>query len=522
MSKNTINQRNTQNELVSQLESDRAKWQEEKYQLETIKDSLGFSIFSLDRFLDHQFVGGLVEEAKTDEQASAIIQLRDSCSELIRQQALLWPEDAAIQELNKKHAIIHIDQTHVLTEKRDALMGTVFTIESRASLKNYYEASMVIDSKGRAVSKADLWLKSPHRRQYDGIIFDPSKIGHHEKYYNIWRGFSKKAIQGDATKYWQHVRENICSNNVDYYWYVRRWLAYLFQYPDIKHTALVLCGSQGVGKNSFVEPLGVLLGNHYVPLSSMDELTSRFNLHLQNAVLIHANEALWGGNKKELGLIKAMITEKYCLIEGKGKDRIKMQSSKHLIISSNEDWPIHIDRDDRRFFVLSVSEQHKEDHAYFAAMMQQLEQGGYEALLYDLLHEDLTGFNPRNFPHSVTAFHIKMRSADSVHRYVYAALNDGMFDLDQLKGYWEEIIVRQNLYKLYTNWCLENGETIVRNNIFGATLKKIIPELEDCRPVIQGKRQYAYRFPSLTKARDIFCKNFKVRNNEAFAESDQE
>jgi hypothetical protein len=231
---------------------------------------------------------------------------------------------------------------------------------------------------------------------------------------------------------------------------------------------------------------------------------------------------LWGGNKKDLGTIKAMITEQKCMIEGKGKDRITMKNFKHLIISSNEDWPVHIDRDDRRFFVLSVSEKHKEDHAYFAAMIQQLEQGGYEALLYDLLHEDLTGFNPRHFPHSVTAFHIKMRSADSVHRYVYAALNDGMFDLDQLEGYWEEVIVRKNLYKLYTNWCLENGETIVRNNIFGATLKKIIPELEDCRPVIQGKRQYAYRFPSLIKARNVFCTNFKVRNNEAFAESDTE
>jgi hypothetical protein len=521
MLKDNKNTQNKQNEYVLKLAQDRAQWQEGKDKLETIKDSLGLSSFSLDRFLDHQFVVGLVEEAKTDEQASAIIQLRDSYSELIRQQALLWPEDAVVEELNKKHAIIHIDQTHVLTEKKDALMGTVFTIESRASLKNYYEASMVIDSKGRAVSKADLWLKSPHRRQYDGIIFDPSKIGHHEKYYNIWRGFSKKAIQGDATKYWQHVRENICSNNVDYYWYVRRWLAYLFQYPDIKHTALVLCGSQGVGKNSFVEPLGALLGNHYVPLSSMDELTSRFNLHLQNAVLIHANEALWGGNKKELGLIKAMITEKYCLIEGKGKDRIKMQSSKHLIISSNEDWPIHIDRDDRRFFVLSVSEQHKEDHAYFKALQQQLAQGGYEALLYDLLHEDLMGFDPRIFPQSFAAFDIKLQSANSVDRYIYAALVDGSFELEKLKGNWLQDIIKQDLYDLYISWCSSNSESPVKNNVFGTTLKKLIPDVEDHRITMQCKRPYIYRFPSLKKARESFCKSFKVNVIDAFGEIDE-
>ena len=140
-------------------------------------------------------------------------------------------------------------------------------------------------------------------------------------------------------------------------------MAYVFQRPDKVHTAIVICGSQGVGKNSFVEPLGILLGSHYVLLNNIFELVSNFNFHLKNAVLIHANEAFWGGNKKEIGTLKAMITEETCLIEGKGKDRIMVKNYKHVIMSSNEDWPVHLDPDDRRFYVLRVSKNHKEDQA---------------------------------------------------------------------------------------------------------------------------------------------------------------
>src|SRR5690606_14871876 len=140
-------------------------------------------------------------------------------------------------------------------------------------------------------------------------VFDPRNIGHNNNTYNLWKGFTKQPIQGDASKYWTHVKEVICNNDEASYKYLRQWLGCVLQYPDVVHTAIVLCGSQGTGKNSSVEPIGLLLGSHYAPLSSITELISNFNYHLKNAVLIHANEALWGGHKKDIGTVKAMITE---------------------------------------------------------------------------------------------------------------------------------------------------------------------------------------------------------------------
>ena len=103
------------------------------------------------------------------------------------------------------------------------------------------------------------------------------------------------------------------------------------------------------------------------------------------------------------------------MIEGNGKDRITLPNFKHFIFSSNERWPIHMDSDDRRFFVLKVGENRKEDHDYFQAITTELDNGGYEALLFDLLNEDITNFNPRSIPSCSDSFDIKLEHVLTVH-----------------------------------------------------------------------------------------------------------
>ena len=519
MSNNTTYSKNKrQKELTEQ----RNQWKEDHRALEEQKDDLGYKDTPLKSFSSEVFIEKQVTEAD-QHTASAILAIHNKLKDLEKRYKLLWPEEAVIREFNKKHAVVHIDQTYILTEKVDALGCKNFTLESRASFTLFYEDEVVPNSTGKLKPKANIWLKSPQRRKFTGITFDPTTNTHAGNNYNIWKGFARTPKEGSPSKYWAHVRDNICSGNKEHYEYVRRWLAYIFQHPDKVHTALVLCGSQGVGKNSFVEPLGVLLGQHYVLLSSIGELVSNFNYHLKNAVLIHANEALWGGNKKEIGAVKAMITERTCLIESKGKDRIMVKNFKHLILSSNEDWPVHIDADDRRFFVLRVSEAHKEDHTYFEQIQAKLDGGGYEGLLYDLLHEDLSGFNPRQLPHSNEAFSIKLRSAGSATRYIYDALRDGYFNLSSDTGdYWHNTLSRDTIYRYYRDWCQESGETDIKKNFFFRTLNKCLSSAQSTRPMQDGKRTYSCQFPSLEQARIDFCKAFKADPSYLFNNQEED
>lgn len=489
-------------QCVTSKFDERKKWQTEYAKLvDGIKErGLSFSVEEL----------AVADVSKYKELMSFadICYLKQSAIRLLKRRAKLWAEEMAIAELNEKHAIVRAGQTYILTEKEHPVFGGKdFDLESKQSFKMYYEDENIVCWDGKIKNKADVWLKSPQRRKYRNIVFDPkmtTEEAEKKGCYNYWQGFAKDSKKGDCSFYWDHMRENICANNYEAFEYLFKWCAYTFQYPDQVHSSIVLIGPQGVGKNSFVEPLGVLLGAHYVLLSNIGELTSNFNFHLKNAVLIHANEAFWGGHRKDVSTLKSMITEDMCLIEGKGKDRIMVRNYKHIILSSNEEWPVQLDPDDRRFFVLRVSAAHKEDHAYFKAIKDQLDNGGYEALLYDLLNADVSDFNPRKPPSSPFSFDLKMRGASSMQRYLYDMLLE-----DSLRLGDGEVIPKQDAFQYYKDWCIENGERVQNRSEFGSELKKFLPSVRNFRPSQYGQRVRSYKFPSLEKCREDFCKSFK-------------
>jgi phage/plasmid-associated DNA primase len=242
-------------------------------------------------------------------------------------------------------------------------------------------------------------------------------------------------------------------------------------------------------------------------VTTLEHIIGKFNSHLRYAYLIHANEAIWGGNKKEVGAIKALITDPTIIIEGKGKDAIPVDNCRHLIVSSNEDWAVPMDLDDRRFFVLDVSSHRKEDRHYFQALdKQMLQEGGVEALLYDLLHEDLSDFDPRKMPPNDFGFDMKMKAATSVVKFLYEALKEGRFNMAMAAktGAWEPHSCEQ-IYYLYKEWCKGEGLRQESNAEFGRQLKKLLPVIKR-RRVIDGGREWWYEFPALEECRVAFEK----------------
>ncbi len=89
---------------------------------------------------------------------------------------------------------------------------------------------------------------------------------------------------------------------------------------------LVLIGDQGTGKGSFVEPLGQILGDHYQHATQMDKVLGRFNMHMAHALLIFCDEIVWGGNKKDEGVLKGLVTETDRLVEGKFQNPLTLPS----------------------------------------------------------------------------------------------------------------------------------------------------------------------------------------------------
>ena len=427
-------------------------------------------------------------------------------------------ENKIVRELNKKHAIVHTDQFYILTEKPHSLYdGIDFSLESKQSFLNMYENQNFNGSDGKNYNSAKFWLKHESRRQYpNGIAFDPTTREHTNGRYNIWKGFSVNPKKGVCQLFKNHILEVICSGNKEYYRYVFSWMAHIVQKPHELLPGLVLMGEQGTGKNTFVDALGLIFGSHYLPLDNIDQFLGNFNFHLKNAVLIHGNEAVWGGNKKELGKLKAMVTEKFCVIEGKGKDQIAMRNFKHLILSSNEDWPVHLDRDDRRFFVLKISNKYKQDQNYFKKLHKELKTDGLQALLYDLLNEDISEFNPNVIPQSLEAFEIKMQSAPSTEKYIYEVLKIGSFDIGKggQSEHWRTnrdkySILTDTVFVDYKDWCEHQGIRPEIETALGRAIKKLIKSLDKSRSRADD-RKARYYLPEFTKAREEFQVAYKV------------
>ncbi|MDN3506506.1 MAG: DUF5906 domain-containing protein [Simkaniaceae bacterium] len=420
-------------------------------------------------------------------------------------------KNAIVEELNQTLAVVHTSSTYILIEKDEI----EFVLDSKTSLLTLYENQPVLELAGenkKPPTKAQIWLRSPNRRSYDKIVFNPKIEGHYRKNYNIWKGFALEPKKGDCSLYWAHVRDIICCGKESHYVYTRKWLSRLIQAPWLIDTSIVLRGKQGTGKGTFVDPIGKLFGPHFAPLASLDKILGRFNSHLKNAILIYADEAIWGGNKKEVGLLKALITEKKLFIEGKGKDGYWIDNFKHLIVSSNENWAVHLDPDDRRFFVLDVADDRKEDLPYFNKIHEQLENGGYEALMYDLLNEDLTDFDPRIMPENFSGFDMKLEGAPNVDRFIYTSLKEGCWDhanaspSDSLKD-----LIIDHFYECYKNWCEYEHLKIMHKEEVGKRLRAIIPKVTSKRSPREEDRQRRskYIFPNLETCQSSFENFYK-------------
>ena len=132
--------------------------------------------------------------------------------------------------------------------------------------------------------------------------------------------------------------------------------------------------------------LGRLFGRHYMTITNPRQLLGNFNAHLIDKVLVLADEAVWGGDKTNEGILKVMISEDKRVIEIKGKDAFEVDNCTAYGICSNNDWVVPVGRQERRFLILRTAGLHQGDFEYWDSLYDtmSLEGGGLARMLYDL------------------------------------------------------------------------------------------------------------------------------------------
>ena len=386
----------------------------------------------------------------------------------------------------------------------------VLTIEAFCHwFSNRFTVAEGADGKVRRVPWGKAWLADPNRRQFSGIEFIPNPDGAPATpgYLNLWRGFSvAPSEQGSWSIFRDHLFVNVCQEDHRLFEWVLAWFAHMVQRPRERiGTALVLRGRMGTGKTKVGEVFGSLIAAHYFQVDDARYLLGQFNAHMAACLLIQAEEAMWAGDKAAEGRLKGLVTSDHQMIESKGVDPIRIQNFVRLMMTSNESWVVPAGMDERRFCVLDVAPHCAQDHGYFHAMQEQLNNGGRERLLYDLLQYDLSKVNLRKIPRTQALLEQKIRSLDPLDGWWLSRLMDGT--TARGRDDWDLVTTADALYGDYIKTADEQGVGRKRDrSSWGFRLQQIIPGLEKTRPRIEGeaRRIWSYRLPPLAECRAAF------------------
>jgi hypothetical protein len=302
-------------------------------------------------------------------------------------------------------------------------------IRKKKEFMDVYENKLVMDyTINKKVSFIDKWMKDENIITYNNIDFLP-KIQAPPHIYNQFNGFEidKHIIEdkeedkdlildfdddndeedddnnenNDITKslLYQHLF-NLCGRNDEVFKYVLFFLSRKVKQPTkLTNTALLFKSKQGCGKDTFFNWFGRnILGNQYYYNDSNTELIfGRFNSSIDNKILVVVNESNGAKNFVISDTIKDKITTKQISIERKGLEAISKTNCISYIFFSNNDNPLQIPSDDRRFVAIECNNSVCNNEEYFKNLNEEIENKTYDILFYKyLLSLDSDDYNFTN------------------------------------------------------------------------------------------------------------------------------
>ena len=442
------------------------------------------------------------------------------------------PLEDAIADFNRNHAVVLAGGSSVVMRNTvDERGNPSYEFLTRSAASMFYENLTVPVPKtladGQVIFKPapllNVWLKHPDRKTFGGITFAPGGDVP-EGFFNTWHGL---AVEPLPISIWKaarkcrrllhHIRHNMCRDNRQHYRYFLAWVADMLQNPGVKQgVACVVRGAKGVGKSKVAEALQAIIGNHAFKAAQSQKIVGHFNQQLLDKLLIIAEESFFAGSKADNGTLKDMITSPTITIEPKGINAFEARSCHRIYMITNHEWAVPASEDERRFFVLDVGEDHKQDFSYFAAIDDELyKSDGLQAFLTLLLKLDISGVNLRKVPQTDGLARQKVLSLEPHDQFILDCLHGG-----EIAGeVWPEDRPeknetnrdprRQDVYDAYVQYARAMQVRPVAANRFG----KVFEARTGAIPYQPGSddRRRKYELPKLSEALKRFHSQLGIR-----------
>ena len=300
-----------------------------------------------------------------------------------------------LASLNARFALLQADgQSTCVVHVSDSLLITWNDFSNRV----LGEVVLVgVNAKGAPLFRSayDFWRESCEKRKFTKVVFTSKKTPH----MNLFNGFG---VEPDASKscqlILQHINEVICANDRCAAEAMLNLIAWQIQNIGKPSRTIVSLYSeeQQVGK-------GVLLENLLLPIyglsgfmtSDKESCLGRFNDALRGKSFLFLDEAAYAKDRRLADRLKGLAVASSIPIESKGVPVITMPSGVNIWMATNHKEVASIETHDCRYWVLEVSSHRVGDHEYFAALAQEIDNGGKEAFLAMMLDRDVSAFVPQ-------------------------------------------------------------------------------------------------------------------------------
>jgi len=424
-------------------------------------------------------------------------------------------KDRKLHVLNKRFAVVTVGSDVVILWERDGRQPLLLNV---TSFRNLLANKGKVGKGGQLIANA--WLAWHDRRQYlGGLVFKPGEQARADEY-NLWAGWGvEPSKEGSCDLFLQHIRDVVCSCNEDDTDWVLDWLAHIFQCPQEKpETVLALQGVPGAGKSIVGKVLKKLLGDTLLATAEANQVTGRFNGHLANCLLLQAEEAFWYRDHHAERLLKNLVTGEYLPIERKGVDVVQMRNFTRLLLTTNKDavWPTSID--DRRLAIFRVASTHARDRKYFGAMLDQLEDGGYQRLLDFFLSRRIDGDRLFNPPRTAALEEQAAHSLSPEEEWYLDLLTSGELPFSRKTEVLEGGAARVPQAILYASY-VGSVQSVGRRHVepmndkaFGYFLRKLPGKTSDervrvyCPHRVRTVQSRWCEFPPLLRCREIYSR----------------
>lgn len=399
--------------------------------------------------------------------------------------------------------------------------------------RNRYLAVMTDEGKSVRKRYDTIWLDSRSRREYSDLVFEPTASNHAvpKSAFNWWpEEYAIKAKRpredSQLDNLLCHLEHHVSRGDERRYEFLMALLADMVQRPgDKPGIALVLTGPQGAGKSIILNLMRQIFGDAALILDRAKQVTGDFTEHLYGVVLLGLEEAAWGGDLRNEGIWKNLITADVLPIHPKGFRLFQTSNHLHCIFCSNSDRPVYVPPSERRYAVYDVSDDvaHGRPRArqFWAPIVSALKDGSLAShLLWYLLRYKYDRALLEAGPIDTEAkIDLMLRGLEKTPQqlWIYSLANGDLPAFIGGRSLFSETIPQQIIYDSFKCWWQENryGGTLPDPRTVWKTWHQMLgTERRKTGP--RENRVWSVEFPAQKACQQRIAKFLGVKRDDIF------